>query len=404
MNRSEEIARACIRLTRHLESEIRRLARADAEHGIKPFPREIKSAVEEYRNADEGFRDIHNIGSADVGSRLTVRADAISLSDDELNDIFRQKVYPRIFSGENLSSVDNPEVLVLGGQPGSGKSFMVPDLLASFEGRGGAVYIGTADTFMKYLPRYDEIVRHDDTATHLLIDDAWKLMSKSVDHAIDNRYNVLLEQTLMNHRGAARMIDRFVERRYTATVKTLAVPPPESRLSTRTRYMEQRDTTGIGLLTPLEIHDAGVSGATETIRMLQSDNPPVKVNGLAVSSREGDLYHIQRDASGEWPEPPRAAETLETKRNEPLSAREARSFNERLGNFRDWVSRQARDDPLDAERWERLAREADDIEQHARPWVSVQDEAPSATGVSRVVDSGADSPEVEDAGQDSEGQ
>ncbi|MEV6429437.1 zeta toxin family protein [Nocardia sp. NPDC051463] len=381
---------------------IARMARADAEHVIRPLAHGAEDAVRTLSDGDKEFRGVHSIGSADVDSGLRIRADEISLSDDELNEVFRQKVYPRIFGGENLSSVDNPEVLVLGGQPGSGKSFMVPDLLASFEGRGGAVYIGTADTFMKYLPRYDEIVGHDDTATHLLIDDAWKLMSKCVDHATDNHYNVLLEQTLMNPRGTAQMIGRFVEKRYTATVKTLAVAPPESRLSTRTRYMEQRDNTGVGLLTPLEIHDAGVSGSGETIRMLQSDNPPVNVHGLAVSSREGDLYHIERDASGEWPEPPRAAEVLEAKRNEPLSAGESQSFNDRLGNFRDWVSLQAQENPLDAERWERLAGDADVIERDAEQWV--QGKTPSPAGMSDTVDSGADRTEVGSEGQDSKGQ
>lgn len=53
--RSELIARAYARFAQHLSNEIARVARADAEHGVRPFAREVGGAAQRLSNADRGF-------------------------------------------------------------------------------------------------------------------------------------------------------------------------------------------------------------------------------------------------------------------------------------------------------------------------------------------------------------
>lgn len=62
-----------------------------------------------------------------------------SLSPDALQKIYETRVSPRLF--RHVQSVEQPTAIVLGGQPGSGKTPMQNHAAQEFSQRGGIVKI-----------------------------------------------------------------------------------------------------------------------------------------------------------------------------------------------------------------------------------------------------------------------
>ncbi|NQE70991.1 hypothetical protein NG2371_05462 [Nocardia gamkensis] len=107
LTRSDLIARAYARFAQHLSNEIRRIARADAEHGVRPFAREAEGAARVLSDADRGFR--HEFGTGDPSFPHPL-SESGSTSPDRFYNGARlwqvDQVFPRAFRGREASAED----------------------------------------------------------------------------------------------------------------------------------------------------------------------------------------------------------------------------------------------------------------------------------------------------------
>ncbi|WP_169816197.1 zeta toxin family protein [Nocardia miyunensis] len=308
------------------------------------------------------------------------------VADDQAEATFREKVIPAVFGEEvpgraDIRVLDDQEFLiglpdpvlrVLGGQPGAAKSTVLPSIVQDFARRGGVVYIGTIDTFLRFHPRYEELMALDDTATGLLMDFAWQLQQKAIDHAIALRCNVLLEQTLTNTRGVGATLSRFTGAHFTVELDVIAVQPHVSKHRTVMRYVEGRLSGDRRVLTPAQAHDDAVPGSAATVAELESADARVRIEAVRVLGVDGETYETyydnHRTANGEWAKQPKAADTLQDRRNRPLTPGERRAIARRASKNYDAILARIATDP-NAAGWQELRLLASGPEV-AMPWLA----------------------------------
>ncbi|WP_063038911.1 zeta toxin family protein [Nocardia pseudovaccinii] len=296
------------------------------------------------------------------------------LTDDQIQQIFHEQIIPEMLTGaERVPESDRPELVVVGGQMGAGKSTAIRQLLDSFEGRGGAVHL-TADDFFRFHPKYAELMAGTDhDGVRHITPEIGRWFRMSMDHAIANRYHVVLEFALAKPAAEAEVMRNFVSHGYTAKAEILAVSEHQSRLSTISRYLDERED-GVHRYTPPFLHDASYAGSEEMVRQLESPEPPVRLDDLKIRDRNGVLHGNSRSPEGNWTHPHQAAETLDRERNRPWTEDEKNNFRGQLRSVRDRLAQQALDHPDNAHTWEQLSRETDAAETAARPWLEGPDD------------------------------
>lgn len=116
------------------------------------------------------------------------------LTEAQNEQIFRRDILPYLLatSGE-LKPSEAPVMVIVGGQPGAGKSRSIDSVKLDLISQGGVLEIA-ADDLRKFHPKNDELMMKDDrTAADFTHSDASLWAEKAERFARNQRYNVLLE-------------------------------------------------------------------------------------------------------------------------------------------------------------------------------------------------------------------
>jgi len=242
-----------------------------------------------------------------------------SLSPDALQKIYETRVAPRLFRG--TQSVEQPTAIILGGQPGSGKTPMQNHAAREFAASGGMVKI-IGDDLRAYLPYYKSLQRADDKSAAFYTDrDSGRLVEKAIAEAAQRRVNVLVEGTMRNPETVVATLRQFRDAGFRTDARALAVSPEMSSLGILQRYAAQKESRGIGRMTTTEAHQNALHGMLDTLDRLQDGRLADK---LTIYRRGGEVIHscdLSEPAHGGEP---RARDLVERERSGPLSPQEAR--------------------------------------------------------------------------------
>ncbi|MBF8184531.1 zeta toxin family protein [Nonomuraea sp. K274] len=294
------------------------------------------------------------------------------LTEEEHRRIFHERIVPSMLSGATRSI--EPTMIVVGGQPGAGKSTTIARLHDDLQDRGGAVRI-IVDDYKAFHPGYDQLLAWDDIAANALIQPiAKKWQSMAFDYVIERHYNVIVEATLGNPEDAREFIQHFTGHGYRVETEFVATAGPQSRLSILTRYLGEKVSEGAGRFVPAGDHDSRFAGSAETAAQLESDDPPVQVDAIRVRLRTGEtIFANERGPDGAWTSARGARDALLTERERPWSRAERQAFTRRLNDLRATLEKQRREHPDSPATYRRLAQEADAVEALARPWLARRD-------------------------------
>ncbi|MFI9840249.1 zeta toxin family protein [Nonomuraea sp. NPDC051941] len=296
------------------------------------------------------------------------------LTDEELREIFERRIVPEMLSGATRSP--NPTMIVVGGQPGAGKSTTIRRLHEGFRERGGAIRL-IVDEYKDFHPAYARLMAWNDVATNNLIQPIakqWQAMA--FEHVIAYGFNVIVEATLGDPREAGAFIKQFQDHGYQVETEFVAAAGAQSRLSVLTRYLSEKVSHGAGRFVPAAAHDSRFSGSEKTVGLLESDDPPATVNAVHIRLRTGEaIFSNRRGPDGGWLGSTGAQEALRAERERPWTPVERLDFTRRLDDMRVTLERQRREHPEDAATYDHLAGEADAVEAMARPWLTPDDPA-----------------------------
>jgi hypothetical protein len=182
--------------------------------------------------------------------------------------------------------VPNPRAVLTGGQPGSGKSYIVNSVGVQFEGVGGAVVIDP-DAIRPTLPYMKERIAAGilDVPNAANID-AGTIAYQMVQIAKQEGRNVIVDGTLQNTGRALDLAGEFRDAKYQVEFHGMAVSPELSHARTYSRREDQiaNSPTGFGRGVGDEFHFQAVKGYAATVEAFQSKSA---VNSMALYFGDG---------------------------------------------------------------------------------------------------------------------
>ncbi|API61311.1 zeta toxin of the postsegregational killing system (plasmid) [Tardibacter chloracetimidivorans] len=244
--------------------------------------------------------------------------DRYRLSPDKHRAIYESRIAPLLFA--QAAPVERPTALVLGGQPGAGKSALLAAAHAEFDRRGGLIEI-IGDDLRAFHPRYSELQRHDDRTAAFFTDrDSGRWIEMAIADAAARRCNVAVEGTMRLPDKVAETLTRFRDNDFVTDARALAVNPELSALGILQRFVAQKDSRGYGRMTSMEAHGAALGGMLDTLDRMQDER---LADRLTIYRRGGEILHRFDFSHPLSPDEPRAREIVERERGRPLTAEEA---------------------------------------------------------------------------------
>lgn len=182
---------------------------------------------------------------------------------DEIVDV----IYKKMIFGKKTQK--KPIAIVVGGQPGAGKSGLIDKTCAELENS----IVLDVDDFRYFHPNIEEILSKypNDLAT-FTITFVNRIFNKILPKLMDSGYNLIMQKTLRDDEVIYDTLVPLKEHDYTIILRVLAVSEIESKLSTLERSLAVKRTVGYCRWTPLKNQDYAISGLVPTSKhIFESD-------------------------------------------------------------------------------------------------------------------------------------
>jgi len=253
-----------------------------------------------------------------------------------LEEIFQQVIVPDYLLRSNPEPQRHPEAVLLGGQPGAGKSTTAPQFHREFAGCGGLVWV-TWDDFRPFHPDYERLLieRPADMPDVTRPAARW-WQDRAATYLRIGRYHTLLEGGFRDPAAVLATAERFAEAGYSVRVCALAVPAVLSRLGIIERFARQVEVAGAGRWTTAASHNADYSGTVEVLRLAKASPA---VSRISLLTRDGLVYDNHRGPTGQWTIRVSAIDVLTEARDTPLSRLQRTALANRLAGTLERIRR-----------------------------------------------------------------
>lgn len=248
-------------------------------------------------------------------------ANRYRLSPEEHERIFREDIVPELTA--HLRGAERPAAVVLGGQPGAGKSAMQSAAEQEFKGRGGALAI-VGDDLRAYHPEYRTLLQQNDkTAAYFTDRDSGQWVEKLIAYAKEQRFNLVIEGTMRVPEKVAATLTDLRGAGYAVEARAIAVNERLSTLGIHQRYEKMVADRGHGRFTVPASHEAAYRAMPGTLEMIERERLADRV---AVYARGGVQLYENTLQGGQWSRAPGAREIVDAERARPWSSAERQDY------------------------------------------------------------------------------
>lgn len=267
------------------------------------------------------------------------------LSLERNESIFRNDILPDYLPHEMGRAV-RPHLILLGGQPGAGKTAVLTASHAELERSGPTIRI-VGDDLRSYHPNFLAFQRQDpETASQFTQTDAGLWTEKLLAAATERKVNIVFATTMRTPENVARVVGMARGAGYEVEARAVAVNPRLSWQGNHYRFEEMLHAGDAARIPPQHVHDAAVTGLRVSLEKLETEH---LVDRVQLRTRGGTiLYDNERTKNG-WSQPPEAHVALEREQSRPMTRGELQRFSD------DWnhvlarmEERQAPDDRIAA--------------------------------------------------------
>jgi energy-coupling factor transporter ATP-binding protein EcfA2 len=244
------------------------------------------------------------------------------INPSEHEEIF-EDLKTDVFS--TVQQVDSPEAIIIGGQPGAGKTDLINYTNDLFNNNIAAI---NGDDYREHHPFFLDIANENDkNIAEYTEADVRDWTSRLFKHSIEHSFNTILEITLRQHEPILSTIENLYRRGYQVHLKVVAVKNEFSTLGINARYEFQKLSQGYGRWTTQEAHDASFNNMPHTISMIEQT--PF-LSSISIFRRDRSvIYENQRDSNGKWVDLKlSAAQAIHNFRNLSLTQTEIQSLVE----------------------------------------------------------------------------
>ncbi len=208
---------------------------------------------------------------------------------EQIDDIYRTLIRPTLF-GPTTGGEPSPTLVLLGGQPGSGKSRASARLLAE---RDGTVAL-SGDDLRIFHPQYRTLVTTEpEQAGTILADATSSWVRSAIQDALEGRRSLLLEGTFGDPDVTLATAAQFQAAGFRVRIVAIASPRVLSLVTAISRYLRDRKLGSPARFTRLTAHDRGYDGTARLIEALPAADP---IDQVTIISRNGNtLFDRVRD-------------------------------------------------------------------------------------------------------------
>ncbi|MER5555981.1 zeta toxin family protein [Streptomyces sp. NPDC002793] len=247
---------------------------------------------------------------------------AYHLTETQIRDRFEERVRGFIFDEHRTS--DHPVLVMVGGQPGAGKTMAMQ--AAEHRHAVGDIIALTADDLRPLHPRYEDLMRDDP----LLMVDAttqatsvWMQMAYEYARNPEHQYSLMMEGTFRDPAATLLDAERFAEAGVSVELVALSVRQERSRLDALHRYLPAANAQP-GRWVFADRHDEAYRMVAATVEAAETSP---HIQRVTVTNRSGaDLYVNSRGPDGRLIAEARGAQVVEEERNRPFPPEEARGW------------------------------------------------------------------------------
>lgn len=231
--------------------------------------------------------------------------DLRELSEEALDSLFDLALRERLTGTPR----EHPRLLLLGGQPGAGKSTLQRLLLPALP-KGTVGYDG--DDLLRLSPDYEWAMGADDkVASTSVSKQVEALHRRALEHVRRGRHDVVCSHPLGRADRAASWVAGFKEAGYRVEVAFVATHSSNSGFAIVDRHARATRDQGFGRWLPKIHHDRLYLGVPNTIEFLQTHR---LVDSMYVLSREGEVLYADHQDGGGWYREPFGRVALEAER------------------------------------------------------------------------------------------
>lgn len=250
---------------------------------------------------------------------------AARLGAEENETIFRNYVVRRELP-RNAEPNDHPVIILVGGQPGAGKTSLVTSGVKDLAAHGATVQI-VGDNLRSYHPQYDAYQRNDPAlASQLTHHDAGIWTDKLLLEAASRRLNIVFETTMRSPDAVAFIAQQARAAGYRVETRIVAVNERESWQGCLSRFEQMHAEGNAARIPPREHHDNAVVGLVDTIQHLEERK---LVDAIQVRLRNGKTIFQNDLVDGEWLKPAGAAVALVEERSRAKTPEELEVYSAR---------------------------------------------------------------------------
>jgi predicted ABC-type ATPase len=190
---------------------------------------------------------------------------------------------------------DHPVIVILGGQPGSGKSRLIQIAQENVFYNRQAVVINGDDYRAAHPQAWNIYKQHDKTYAEMTDWDVRKWTTKLLEMTVKEKRNIILETTMRNKEPLMNTIRLLKEKRYMVGAYIMAVNEQISKIGIVQRYENQKAKKGIARWTAFDVHDEAYKNMPETVSAIEYGSP---IDFLGVFNRSGDILYFNEKTNG----------------------------------------------------------------------------------------------------------
>ncbi|MER5201172.1 zeta toxin family protein [Streptomyces sp. NPDC002755] len=284
---------------------------------------------------------------------------------EEYGELLAEVIVPKLTAG--AVTQEQPVVVFVAGQAGSGKTLVMDLVQAALDQRGGAVRVDR-DTYKAVHPHYSAFLTEDVRTVGVRVrPETYRWQAEVEARARADRYDVVVEEALADPDAFKAAVAAYRRARYRIEFVALAVPEAVSQLGVLDRYLRLADE-GRARYVSWDNHDACARALVDVLTDIEAEHLADRI--VVVRRGAQVLYVNEHTAGGQWTGSPGAREALLAERGRKWTPAETGAFRRQLAD----ADRRAHDPRL-PEDWslavrrdaERAAALAEPVRRIAQP-------------------------------------
>ncbi|WP_413990698.1 zeta toxin family protein [Labrys okinawensis] len=249
--------------------------------------------------------------------------DVVGLLSPERNESIFQKDILRDYLPEGMGRSEQPRLILIGGQPGAGKTAVLTASHHELAQSGPTIRI-VGDDLRSYHPQFLAFQRQDpETASQFTQGDAGRWTEKLLSVATERQVNIVFETTMRTPEDVARVIEVARRAGYAVEVRAVAVNPRVSWQANHYRFEEMLHAGLAARIPPQHVHDAAIDGLRISLDKIESEH---LVDRVQLRTRGGSVIYDNELRDDQWMHRPSGRLELEREQSRPMTPGELQRF------------------------------------------------------------------------------